>query len=58
MVFGPEATNNEVFEKSTKDLVDVLFSGFNCSVFSYGATGAGKAAIKINLHVLASPPFF
>jgi len=42
MVFGPEADNAEVFEKSTKDLVDVLFGGYNCSVFSYGATGAGK----------------
>ena len=27
---------------TTKDLIDVIFSGFNCSVFVYGATGSGK----------------
>jgi hypothetical protein len=27
---------------TTKDLIDVLFNGFNCSVFVYGATGSGK----------------
>ena len=27
---------------STKDMVDVIFNGYNCSVFVYGATGAGK----------------
>lgn len=42
VVFGPEATNDQVFESSTKDLVDVVFGGYNCSVFVYGATGAGK----------------
>jgi len=23
-------------------LIDVIFNGFNCSVFVYGATGSGK----------------
>ena len=30
------------FLGTTKDLVDVIFNGYNCSVFVYGATGAGK----------------
>lgn len=31
VVFGPKASNDEVFEKTTKDLVDVIFEGYNCS---------------------------
>ena len=31
VVFGPESTNEDVFQRTTKDLVDVLFSGYNCS---------------------------
>jgi len=42
VVFGPTSNNEDVFVSTTKDLVDVLFDGYNCSVFVYGATGAGK----------------
>ncbi|XP_067012644.2 uncharacterized protein [Anabrus simplex] len=41
-VFGFSASNQEVFEGSTKELIKSLLDGFNCSVFVYGATGAGK----------------
>jgi len=41
-VYGPGSTNTEVFEGTTKDLVETIFNGYNCSVFAYGATGAGK----------------
>jgi kinesin family member 18/19 len=41
-VFNDEATNDDVFEKCTKPLVNSVMNGFNCSVFVYGATGAGK----------------
>jgi len=41
-VYGPGSTNLEVFEGTTKDLVETIFNGYNCSVFAYGATGAGK----------------
>ncbi len=42
-VFDTDATNTDVFEATSKNLVEeVLFEGFNCSVFVYGATGAGK----------------
>ena len=41
-VFPPGSNNKQVFENTTKDLVETLFNGYNCSVFAYGATGAGK----------------
>jgi len=41
-VYTAGSTNMEIFEGTTKDLVDVTFNGYNCSVFAYGATGAGK----------------
>ena len=31
VVFGPDSDNSDVFEKSTKDLVDSVFGGYNCS---------------------------
>ena len=41
-VYGPDSTNEQVYEGTTKDLVETIFNGFNCSVFAYGATGAGE----------------
>ncbi|RZC32585.1 Kinesin domain containing protein, partial [Asbolus verrucosus] len=41
-VFGFDCTNEEVFENTTKNLISSLMDGYNCSVFAYGATGAGK----------------
>ncbi|NXD15650.1 KI18B protein, partial [Nothocercus nigrocapillus] len=41
-VFGEGATQEEVFQHTTRDLLDGVLSGYNCSVFAYGATGAGK----------------
>ncbi|XP_076286863.1 kinesin-like protein KIF18A [Lasioglossum baleicum] len=41
-IFNMHSTNSDVFEGSTKDLIASLLDGNNCSVFAYGATGAGK----------------
>ncbi|KAJ8667967.1 hypothetical protein QAD02_009630 [Eretmocerus hayati] len=41
-VFDMTASNVDVYEGSTKDLITSLLEGYNCSVFAYGATGAGK----------------
>ncbi|GAB1598494.1 kinesin-like protein KIF18A [Argonauta hians] len=41
-VFGPESLNVEVYEHTSKVILDGLLNGYNCSVFAYGATGAGK----------------
>ncbi|NXV22893.1 KI18B protein, partial [Cepphus grylle] len=41
-VFGEKATQEEVFQHTTRDVLDSVLNGYNCSVFAYGATGAGK----------------
>uniref|UniRef100_A0A8D0ERI2 Kinesin-like protein n=1 Tax=Strix occidentalis caurina TaxID=311401 RepID=A0A8D0ERI2_STROC len=41
-VFGEEAAQEEVFQHTTHELLDSVLNGYNCSVFAYGATGAGK----------------
>lgn len=41
-VLGKDASNQEVFEHTTKSITDGVLNGFNCTVFAYGATGAGK----------------
>ncbi|XP_012256970.2 kinesin-like protein KIF18A [Athalia rosae] len=41
-IFDCSASNLDVFEESTKNMISTLLDGYNCSVFVYGATGAGK----------------
>lgn len=41
-VFGWNSTNKDLFETCMKPLVKSVMNGYNCSVFVYGATGAGK----------------
>ncbi|XP_041930563.1 LOW QUALITY PROTEIN: kinesin-like protein KIF18A [Alosa sapidissima] len=41
-VFGETSEQVEVFENTTKGVVDGVLNGYNCTVFAYGATGAGK----------------
>lgn len=41
-VFSTISTNDDVFVHSTQELIATLMDGCNCSVFVYGATGAGK----------------
>ncbi|KAK2819844.1 hypothetical protein Q7C36_021490 [Tachysurus vachellii] len=41
-VFGEDSTQMELFENTTKGVVDGVLNGYNCTVFAYGATGAGK----------------
>ncbi|XP_067256888.1 kinesin-like protein KIF18A isoform X1 [Chanodichthys erythropterus] len=41
-VFGEDSSQVEVFENTTKAIVDGVLNGYNCTVFAYGATGAGK----------------
>ena len=35
-VFGPSATQREVYENTTRSLVDFVLDGFNATVFAYG----------------------
>ncbi|XP_036307189.1 kinesin-like protein KIF18B isoform X1 [Pipistrellus kuhlii] len=41
-VLGEAAGQQDVFQHTTRRLLDSFLQGFNCSVFAYGATGAGK----------------
>jgi kinesin family protein 18/19 len=41
-VFDDDATQQEVYEKTTKPYLKNLIAGLNVTVFAYGATGAGK----------------
>ena len=41
-VFDENSTQMQVFENTTKAVLDGILDGINCSVFAYGATGAGK----------------
>lgn len=41
-IFDENATQAEVYESSTKPLLDSVFDGYNATVFAYGATGCGK----------------
>ncbi|XP_026193513.1 kinesin-like protein KIP3 [Cyclospora cayetanensis] len=41
-VFGPEATQDEVYFHSARKIIPHVLAGLNGTVFAYGATGAGK----------------
>ena len=41
-IFDENTTQEEVFEATTKDLLDSVLDGYNATVFAYGATGCGK----------------
>ncbi|XP_010888793.1 kinesin-like protein KIF18A [Esox lucius] len=41
-VFGEHSSQVDIFENTTKGIIDGVLNGYNCTVFAYGATGAGK----------------
>ncbi|NXT03269.1 KIF19 protein, partial [Jacana jacana] len=42
MVFDHRATQEEVYESTTKSLIGGVISGYNATIFAYGPTGTGK----------------
>ena len=40
--FGPESSQQEVWEQTAAPLVDTIMDGTNATIFVYGATGTGK----------------
>ena len=40
--FSPRATQDEVYQKTSEGLVRKVISGYNATVFAYGATGEWK----------------
>ena len=41
-VFDENTSQEEVFEATTRNLLDSVLDGYNATVFAYGATGCGK----------------
>lgn len=41
-VFDETTTQSDVYEATTKPLLDSVLDGYNATVFAYGATGCGK----------------
>lgn len=41
-VFDTECENRDVYEGCMQPMIKCLMDGYNCSIFVYGATGAGK----------------
>ncbi|KAL0935718.1 kinesin family protein [Colletotrichum truncatum] len=41
-IFDENSTQNDVYEGTTKQLLDSVLDGYNATVFAYGATGCGK----------------
>lgn len=41
-VFDDNTTQGDVYEATTKNLLDSVLDGYNATVFAYGATGCGK----------------
>ena len=41
-VFDKNASQQEIYNKTTKPLLESIIEGFNATVFAYGATGSGK----------------
>lgn len=41
-VFDENTTQGDVYEATTKNLLDQVMDGYNATVFAYGATGCGK----------------
>lgn len=41
-LFDEDATQNEIYESTTKPSIDAVLNGYNSTIFAYGATGCGK----------------
>lgn len=41
-VFGPSATQAEIFDEYVKDTVELVLRGINSTIFTYGQTSSGK----------------
>mmetsp|Transcript_47141 Transcript_47141/g.121827 ORF Transcript_47141/g.121827 Transcript_47141/m.121827 type:complete len:1136 (-) Transcript_47141:275-3682(-) len=40
--YGPETTQEDLYDHSIRPIVDEVLNGYNCTVFAYGQTGTGK----------------
>nr|CCA25314.1 kinesin putative [Albugo laibachii Nc14] len=42
LAFSEEATQNEIYQRTVRDIIPTILNGFDATIFAYGATGAGK----------------
>ncbi|CAM6024935.1 unnamed protein product [Sphagnum balticum] len=42
VAFGPESTNEDVYNATVSSMVEGVVRGLNATIFAYGATGSGK----------------
>ena len=42
LAFPEEATQNEIYQRTVRDIIPTILNGFDATIFAYGATGAGK----------------
>ncbi|CAG8443698.1 9187_t:CDS:2 [Diversispora eburnea] len=54
-VFGPEATQKEIFDKTVKGMVDKFTEGYNVTILAYGQTSSGKTHTMGTIHCSQSP---
>jgi kinesin family member 18/19 len=47
MIFDKDSGQIEIYNNTTKPLIDGVIEGYNATVFAYGATGAGKTYTMI-----------
>ncbi|KAI9315467.1 kinesin motor domain-containing protein [Dichotomocladium elegans] len=41
-VFGPEATQEQIYGEVAQPILEEVLMGYNCTIFAYGQTGTGK----------------
>lgn len=41
-VFGPDSSQQDLYDGVVEPIVDEVLQGYNCTVFAYGQTGTGK----------------
>lgn len=42
-VYGPDSSQEDVYNGSVLEIIDSVKAGFNCTVLAYGPTGSGKS---------------
>lgn len=48
--FDTDASQEDIYERSTKNLIPSILDGYNGCCFCYGSTGAGKVSTKLIVH--------
>jgi len=48
-VFGPEASQELVYDEVVQPMLEEVLQGYNCTLFAYGQTGTGKTYVSLYL---------